>query len=427
MKKFYTLLAAAAVVLSATAAKQAPTFLAKNLKNDIQSELAIGKSSLQQRASALEEHASSRTIYTGVDEDYYWAFQYTYQHTNGNYYYGYLDDTDLTVDGTTVTFEDFGMRGVTITGTRTPLTNGGAFDAAYTFKSGQKSTIDVYDDNRNIIGTEDVYVFEYDQTTGEVVDFTMYYSSYYNEIYWEGDIDADAKSLSEMTSHLIFANGTDPKAAGYQEKERIYIIELLPFNAIQYITYYNASTGKYQTVAANPVYAEYDDDYEGEQYITVYNLFNGFVSSTSYEPVDFEYDPTTGKAVEYDQAWLNQDADAEYQYYIWTWNGDDKTVPNDPSYEMEVSYTELKDGSIAPVMMGGWCQLGTMSAMALKIQSTYWVLPYDVECPSGIANVSVDSNLPVEYYNLSGVRVKNPANGLYIRRQGDNVSKIYVK
>ena len=31
------------------------------------------------------------------------------------------------------------------------------------------------------------------------------------------------------------------------------------------------------------------------------------------------------------------------------------------------------------------------------------------------------------YYNLQGVRVDNPAAGLYIRRQGNNVSKVYVK
>jgi hypothetical protein len=38
-----------------------------------------------------------------------------------------------------------------------------------------------------------------------------------------------------------------------------------------------------------------------------------------------------------------------------------------------------------------------------------------------------NENAPVEYYNLQGVRVSNPANGLYIRRQGNQASKVLIK
>lgn len=38
-----------------------------------------------------------------------------------------------------------------------------------------------------------------------------------------------------------------------------------------------------------------------------------------------------------------------------------------------------------------------------------------------------DENAPVEYYNIEGMRIANPENGLYIRRQGSKVSKVYVK
>lgn len=44
--------------------------------------------------------------------------------------------------------------------------------------------------------------------------------------------------------------------------------------------------------------------------------------------------------------------------------------------------------------------------------------------PSGIADVELDNNAPVEYFNLQGVRVANPENGLYIMRQGDKVVKV---
>ncbi|MDE6271237.1 MAG: immune inhibitor A [Muribaculaceae bacterium] len=45
----------------------------------------------------------------------------------------------------------------------------------------------------------------------------------------------------------------------------------------------------------------------------------------------------------------------------------------------------------------------------------------------GIAEIAADENAPVEYFNLQGVRVANPENGLYIRRQGNKTTKVLVK
>lgn len=44
----------------------------------------------------------------------------------------------------------------------------------------------------------------------------------------------------------------------------------------------------------------------------------------------------------------------------------------------------------------------------------------------GIDEIGVDANAPVEYYNLQGVRVANPENGIFIRRQGNKVSKVVL-
>lgn len=51
---------------------------------------------------------------------------------------------------------------------------------------------------------------------------------------------------------------------------------------------------------------------------------------------------------------------------------------------------------------------------------------------TAIGNITMDSeewdaNAPVEYYNLQGIRVTTPTNGVYIRRQGNNVKKILMK
>lgn len=44
-----------------------------------------------------------------------------------------------------------------------------------------------------------------------------------------------------------------------------------------------------------------------------------------------------------------------------------------------------------------------------------------------IDNVNAVDDTEVEYYNLQGIRVENPGNGIYIRRQGGKVSKILVR
>lgn len=43
---------------------------------------------------------------------------------------------------------------------------------------------------------------------------------------------------------------------------------------------------------------------------------------------------------------------------------------------------------------------------------------------AGLEGVEADNNAPAEYYNLQGIRVANPANGIFIRRQGTKTSKI---
>lgn len=46
---------------------------------------------------------------------------------------------------------------------------------------------------------------------------------------------------------------------------------------------------------------------------------------------------------------------------------------------------------------------------------------------AGAASIIIDENAPAEYFNLQGVRVANPENGLYIVRRGAKVSKVLVK
>ncbi len=72
--------------------------------------------------------------------------------------------------------------------------------------------------------------------------------------------------------------------------------------------------------------------------------------------------------------------------------------------------------------------LGTRS-ISYRYYTPEGVKEFDVET-SGIDNVVVDtddSDAPVEYYNLQGIRVENPANGIYIKRQGSKATKVLIK
>ena len=43
-----------------------------------------------------------------------------------------------------------------------------------------------------------------------------------------------------------------------------------------------------------------------------------------------------------------------------------------------------------------------------------------------IEKVEADENAPVEFYNLQGVKVACPENGIYIRKQGNKVTKVIL-
>lgn len=46
---------------------------------------------------------------------------------------------------------------------------------------------------------------------------------------------------------------------------------------------------------------------------------------------------------------------------------------------------------------------------------------------SSVEDIAVEEDAPVEYYNLQGVRVANPANGIFIKKQGKKASKVLMK
>ncbi len=61
----------------------------------------------------------------------------------------------------------------------------------------------------------------------------------------------------------------------------------------------------------------------------------------------------------------------------------------------------------------------------------YYLKDLKITCTTpistGVTDIEADNNAPVEYYNLQGIRVAEPENGLYIVKQGNKVSKKFVR
>ena len=102
--------------------------------------------------------------------------------------------------------------------------------------------------------------------------------------------------------------------------------------------------------------------------------------------------------------------------------GETLKAPNGSAVELPTTYAEQE-----------WLVPATAAASNdVQIYNTngchiYFITVTGDSSSSAISNVAVDENAPVEYYNLQGVRVENPANGLYIKRQGSSVSKVIIR
>lgn len=71
-----------------------------------------------------------------------------------------------------------------------------------------------------------------------------------------------------------------------------------------------------------------------------------------------------------------------------------------------------------------------LKANGLTIQADRFILDQLLLKSDGtvsIKDIDIDSdNAPVEYFNLNGIRVNKPENGVFIRRQGNKISKIIL-
>ena len=105
-------------------------------------------------------------------------------------------------------------------------------------------------------------------------------------------------------------------------------------------------------------------------------------------------------------------------------NGAIYSYPNLVAGEKTVTLTIPADN--AKEISGVWLKSAVKpSSASVKIKSI--TLTETKESQTAITEIeAADENAPVEYFNLQGVRVENPSNGLYIRRQGSKVTKVII-
>ena len=61
-----------------------------------------------------------------------------------------------------------------------------------------------------------------------------------------------------------------------------------------------------------------------------------------------------------------------------------------------------------------------------KKSSTISFTQDEIDIATGLDNIAVDANAPVEYYNMQGVKVENPSNGIFIKKQGNKTTKVVL-
>lgn len=105
--------------------------------------------------------------------------------------------------------------------------------------------------------------------------------------------------------------------------------------------------------------------------------------------------------------------------------------PENMTAELTGKVVNLEQGGSALMITHEWAisPNGTGAQLEGGGKDTY--IYFDFQFPNlpgygenSVANVGVDANAPVEFYNLQGVRVQNPENGLFIRRQGNKATKV---
>ncbi len=445
MKKIYTLLAAAAVVASASAA--AP----QAHRNLVQQNFKVSPRALNADASllpapttlsrAVEVVEGPQPVYDPVASPLYYSTVQGWisEDSKGNLVgvssvseadnpaANTLTATNVSIDGNKAFISSLGAWDIDIEAEYVAATE--KYPSYLVIKSGE--LCDILDADGNPTG-EKWCLYVYDTKTGKVEDyFPMFFNTTERYCFWESDIEGeDFTGLDDFYQRLILANGTDPKAPGYKEYFRAFGLSLDAVNSIMQfdVTFPGSSNGGRAGMYTWSQYAVTEDTATKEKttWIDVFNLFSVFNSMTFAE-ANFLVDFDTMTATAEDVALANESMPA-YTYWLWGMGADG--MADDTVFTVDILNQETTAGGELTYMVANGAWIGTLAQPEqAKCTNIIFQTAFALDLEgAGIANVAVaDENAPVEFFNLQGVRVANPENGLFIRRQGNTATKVLVK
>ena len=110
-------------------------------------------------------------------------------------------------------------------------------------------------------------------------------------------------------------------------------------------------------------------------------------------------------------------------YYKW----EDETTAETVAYNVPVNgYEAIPENGIVSIDKPGIISYYAENTEGQR--SEIKTVIFSQSTTTGIDDVTFDCNLPVEYYNLQGIRIDNPDNGnVVIARKGNKVKKIVIR
>ena len=188
-----------------------------------------------------------------------------------------------------------------------------------------------------------------------------------------------------------------------------------------------AATGKYDvTIDLENMTITLTGKVEYPEVIYVLGNVNGYSWSTS-EGVALAH---VGDGV-YEGEFVVDNADNGFGYFTFVSTlGDSWDVVNAGTRYGATESDKLVEANTSYPMTNNWgngsqswkCEAGKCRVQVDIVNCTMQILEF-----TGVEGVEFDENVPVEYYNLQGVKVENPTNGTFIKVQGNKTAKVYIK
>ena len=418
MKKFYAFVCAVVVALTASAG---PIDFAPKAKKDITKLELSTKSFKTNLTNAKRVKRASRISANDA------ALEADKQYLEQSYSFGPNEDqtaakgwqTDGSVilrraeDGT-YTIENFFSQGINLTG--------GVYDAA-------ESTL-TFEPQVVASGFTDLGA-EFESVMAVIVDN---YDEFIEDHPIVFDVDIPNRNLFYMCDTDEEGNATNCLGLACMDKDNekvgfldwLAMIDLNQVNGMSAFGYYNSNNERVQEKTL-----VYNEVVEGNLVTT--GLFGYF----GY-PVTFTLNQETNTAVADNQVVVTMGdgsgASYDFMFYDLIFNEDStKASVGEPVETFEIIPQEGAEGIITYIYKDLTVVCTPYNGQMSPLVDGGFIYGFqilyvgDIFDPTGIHDVQLDknTNAPVEYYNLQGIRVNEPTKGgIYIRRQGNVSTKI---